>query len=794
MVYAIKSVDGIEYNRIVQTWSECAKIVLHHNAIYKSFPNRTEAQEFLDTTELKQGEKSTLPQPGTKASYVGTVISKIFQSDDTGFCVLRFKIEEKSENYPNTDIMCTGYYLPNINGFRYVIHGKWIQNKKWGKQFEVISYEEMKEQAQEAILNYLSSGAIKGVGMSISCKIYKEFGEQTLTVLDNNPEKLLSVKGISKAKLKMITDSYAETRCAREVITFLQQYHISASMAFKVYKDMGILAVSKIKENPYELCKYRGLTFEIVDQIGKREGISPTDIKRVKACIRQVLRNNEIETGSLGMDLDTFGNKILTMLNNREVTKEFINQSVISLIKEKYIKYKKLSDTEKYIYLPEVLEMEERTADNIIRLASTDPEAYVKMDALIYDKEGEYGIDLDITQISAIKSALENSFTVITGGPGTGKTTIVKIIASIWEKTHKNKDMLFMAPTGRASRRISESTGYSAMTIHKRLELIDGEDTSEIEINEKLVIVDEVSMLDAYIADKLFAAIKTGAKVILIGDINQLQSVGPGSVLKDIIESGVVNVCNLKTVHRQSDGSSICENADRINNNSTDLIEDDNFKIALCNTPAEMQSLMIQNYIRDVKKFGIENVACLCPIKEKVAGVKEMNAALQEIINPPSFGKKEIEKNGMIFREGDMVMQLRNDVDVSNGDIGVIKKVSALKDEKSVIVEFFGSVTATYDWEKMNELTLAYAMTIHKSQGSEYTVIHTCIHKNYPKTMRTRNMLYTSITRSKVYTTIYTDEYRTIEEAVSNKDLKKRITMLTYYLQLSSGKVFVPVA
>lgn len=794
--YAIKSIDDIELNKIVYSWKECADIVLYHDAVYKKSASEEEALIFFNEIADKQrGKKSCLlPEVGTQASYVVKICTKIYQNEENGFGVAKFIVSDENDILNNINIICRGYYLPNVSDFRYVINGKWIKDKKYGKQLQVFSYNELLEQDKDAVLNYLSSGAIKGIGAKLANKIYEEFGENTLAILDKDPNQILKIKGISENKLEKIIKSYSETRCAKEIISYLQKFHIPSSIGYKAYKEYGIYTISKIKKNPYILCRFRGITFEIADEIGKRENIPATDKRRVLACARQVLKNNELEYGSLGMDLEKFGNKVLVLLNDISVTKEFVNTITIEMIKEQSLRFKKISDTEKYIYLPEILEMEERTANNILRLASTEPEAYTHINALIYDKEGEYGIDLDETQIEAIQGSLENNFCIITGGPGTGKTTIVKIIASIWERVHKKEQSLFMAPTGRAARRIKESTGYDAMTIHKRLAIREDEEPEDILIEEKLIIIDEVSMLDAYLADKLFKSIEDGAKVILIGDVNQLHSVGPGSVLKDIIESNVIKVFHLNTVHRQDEGNSICENAEKINKGIVSLTEDDNFKIFLCDSPADMQNKMIRNYIHDVSIFGMDNVSCLCPIRERTAGVKEMNAALQKILNPYNASKPELEKNGIIFRLGDMVMQLRNQNEVSNGDIGIIKDIYSTKEGKFMKVEFFNTIIEEYDWERINELALAYAMTIHKSQGSEYTAVHTCIHKNYPSAMRTRNMLTTSITRSRLYTNIYIDSYTTLQEAIINKDTRKRNTLLCYYLKLHSGKYFVPAS
>lgn len=799
MYYAIKSVDGIEKNLIVQTWAECSTIVLKHNAIYKSFSNEENAIDFLKNTQISNEnikDKNILPEAGTTAMYLAKIKNRIFQSEENGFSVMKFKIDSNSESLPDMEIMCNGYYLPNISGFRYAIYGTWKIKGKWGKQFEITSYKEMIEQDMDSVLNYLSSGAIKGIGMATAVKICEKFGSNTLAVLDKEPNRLLEIKGISKNKLNKIIASYEETRCAKEVIAYLQKYQISTNIGYQVYRKYGIDAINKIKKNPYDLCQFRGIRFEIADIIAKGENISPTDKRRLIACFRQLLKDNEIETGSLGMDLDLFGYEVLKKLNHKSVTKEYICSIVIDCVKKKFLSYRKINENEKYIFLPEIMDLEKRTAENIINLADCDIEAYTHLDALIYLKEGDYGIDLDETQKNAVKGALENNFCVITGGPGTGKTTIVKMIASIWEDTHPDQQSVFMAPTGRAARRIKESTGYNAETIHKHLGIRDSEEESESNlIPERLVIVDEVSMMDSYIADKLFSSIEVGTKVILIGDIDQLQSVGAGSVLREIIDSGIINVFRLDTVHRQKDGNSICANAVKIKNGHSDFYEDSNFRFIKCNNATEIQDMMFKNYIHDVYKYGIENVCCLCPIREKTAGVREMNAILQETLNPKNNQKSEVEKNGMIFRVGDLVMQLKNNEDVSNGDVGIIHSITDTSDNKKCIrVEFFHSITIDYNFETLAELTLAYAMTVHKSQGSEYTSVHTCIHSNYTSLLRNRNMLYTAITRGKRKVTLYYDTEKTVQEAVSNVDNRKRISLLSFFLRFYQGKIFVPVA
>jgi len=725
-------------------------------------------------------------------------IKNIYVNKTNGYTVALYKNEKPKDDEPNT-ITCTGEALPNMKDTVYRMDGAWDTNKKYGRQFVVTGFAEVLQTDENSVISYFSSGIIRGVGKVIAGRIYAQFGENVFHVMDTEPERLLEIRGISRNKYEIIMESYRNNRAVTQIYEDLKGISgITSRLCARIYKKYGHDAVNVINSNPYRLMEIRDVGFGMCDAVAAAKHFPRDSYERFCAASEHVLLQNEMN-GDLGMDIQKFGYAVRKVLAEPSISNEQINAMTIRMLQEpknKRVFYKCMkleSGTVKYMYRMVTYRAERQVAEDILRLASGKREPVIQFEDMVRKQQNSLGIQPDLMQEEAIKSCLEEPFSIITGGPGTGKTTVLLLIAKIFEKTHAHASILFMAPTGRAARRINESTGYMAQTIHSRLGLRDTEsvaagmdkDDECDPLDEDLIIVDECSMLDVFLAKKLFHAIADGRKVVLVGDINQLQSVGPGAVFRDIIQSEVVPVKRLSRIFRQDDGA-IIENADRIQKNRTDLITDGSFEIHDRLYSDVLEDEMVRAYMDDVQKYGTENVACLCPVKDHAAGVNRMNARIQALLNPPSPFKAEMRNGANIIREGDLIMELRNGETTVNGDIGYVTKITGDKGAEVITCEYFGSEEVTYEEDEHDRITLAYAMTVHKAQGSEYMSVITCLQdQNYH--MLKRNIPYTAFTRAKEVVRFFGSK-KALDRAIENTDSDNRHTLLTQYLRYSAGK------
>lgn len=683
-----------------------------------------------------------------------------------------------------TQVKAVGYCLPISQHLRYDMQGKWIRSTKHGVQFEMDSYTEVIIPTKEAITAYLCSGQIKGIGPRLAERIYEAFGNETLEILDKEPDKLLAIPGISSGRYRKICESYLANRGARDVVAFLSPHGITANRAVKLYKEYGKRTLQIVKEHPYQLCEMDGIGFLTADRIAASMGFDKLSTERVDEGLIFTLKEAE-GRGHLCMEKKAFIKACLKLLETPELTEEMAANRAMRLVHEG-----RLVTYDGFVYRKETAYAEQHLAEAIVdRQKAYKPAKQNESDKPFSEKIKEVEASLHVRlapeQREAVQTALTSGISIITGGPGTGKTMIQKAILDIFRMDHPNKVIRCCAPTGRAARRMEESTGYPAATVHKALGLLAGDSgfyAEPRELNADLVLVDEVSMLDIYLAGHLFDAVKAGSQVVLVGDADQLPSVGPGAVLKEMIESGCIPVVRLDKVFRQNAGSRIAINAKLIRHGNMGLEYGDDFVFIDSPSIPESAQIIQDIYQQETGKYGVDNVALLTPYRQKTeTGVNALNTVLRDVINPAWPGSHEVEFGKRCFREGDKVMQIRNHEQVSNGDIGYITRISHSGDETMVYVDFGDGRLAEYDSSELDLLDLGYACTIHKSQGSEYkSVIINLQTAHY--IMLTRPLLYTAITRGKERV-IIVGERKALCMAISKVDTEKRGTCLAKRLR-----------
>ena len=679
-----------------------------------------------------------------------------------------------------TQVKAVGYCLPIADNLRYELQGHWSKNPKHGVQFEVENYDEVITPTKEGIIAYLSSGQIKGIGPKMAEKIYDAFGLTALDVLDKEPERLLSISGISTAKLKKICDSYLANRGARDVVAFLTPHGITPNRAVKLYKEYGDRAMDIVKNHPYQLCEIAGIGFKTADRIAMSMGFDQLSVERVDEGILYALTDAEGK-GHLCMEKHAFIKACLKVLDTPQLTEEMVANRAARLVYSG-----KLVSYQGNVYRSKTAYAESNLAELLSRqLRSARSHSYGDLDAALDAEELRMKVKFAPEQREAVKMALTQGVSVITGGPGTGKSMILRAILDIYRRQNPGKEICLCAPTGRAARRMEQATGLAASTVHKALGLLAGEDGDYGEpqaLDADIILVDEVSMMDIYLAGRLLEAVKSRAQVVLIGDSDQLPSVGPGAVLSEMIASERIPVVRLDKVFRQNDGSRIAVNAKLIRHGNLSLEYGNDFRFVDSANLSDSASRIAELYMQEVARYGVDNVAMLSPYRQKTeTGVNALNEMLRELVNPPDEGKPEVVCGKRKFRVGDKVMQVKNFEDVSNGDIGYIRNIFKFGDETTVCVDFGDGRNMEYDSSELDMLDLGYASTIHKAQGAEYqsVIINLqCAHH----IMLTRPLIYTAITRGKDRV-IIVGERRALCISIKKTDIEKRGTCLAHRLQ-----------
>lgn len=701
------------------------------------------------------------------------------EARDGSYMIALFRPNEKvldAQGNRLNSIKVVGHFLPTVAGVKVDMVGHWKKDARYGLQFEMESYEEIVGSDKRSIVAYLSSGMIPGIGSVLAERIYNTFGAQTLEVLDQDPSRVSEVLGISKKKCEQFCKAYMETRSARKLINLLAPFNISAPQAIKLRQQLGTDAQRLLMEFPYMVFERDLIDFEIADQLAQASGIPQNAPERLAAGLIYALKQAEHE-GHLCMHKESFVRRAVNLLRAPQVTWKAVAQRAFEMIKEG-----RLSLFYDYVYRPIMAKAEEDVATWICDMLHRDSLPYMgDLDDEIDGQQTEMGFTFAEEQRHAIRTALTSPICIISGGPGTGKTSIQRAILNIYKKAFPDSDVVCCAPTGRAARRMEQSTGYPASTIHKVLNLTAGEvhELKDIDLLEAdLVLVDEVSMMDMLTTWYLFNALPPSCRLILVGDADQLPSVGPGAVLNELLACGKLPAVILDKVFRQSEGSLVAENAQRIRHGVSDLEFGDDFQFWPSAEETQSAQYLMWFYKREVDRYGVDNVALLTPFRKKSkTGVYSLNAALHDTINPASPEKDEIETGQRILRVGDKVMQMKNRDFASNGDIGYI--CTSKRDSDGILVEVdFGDdrVVAYEDVESLRQLELAYAATIHKSQGSEYDAVLINIQNMHGK-MLNRALIYTAETRAKKQVIIVGD-WEAVVRAIQTADTKRRNTML----------------
>lgn len=724
----------------------------------------------------------------------------IYRNQENGYTVANLVAEE-------TEITCVGIFQYLNEGEAIRAKGVYKEHPSYGQQFSVSSYEIVIPQDSLAMERYLGSGAIKGIGAALAARIVRHFGDDTLRIIETEPERLAEVKGISERKAREIAEQVEDKADMRKAMMFLQQYGISQTLGAKIYQQYKQDMYRILKENPYKMAEdISGVGFKIADEIAARIGIHTDSDYRIRSGLLYILLLATAE-GHVYLPKKVLLARAEKLLG---VQADYMEKHIVDLAIDRKIVVKEITDDftdekEEVVYASQYYQIELHTAQMLheLNLKDTIDEEVIAEKIRRIQKAEK--IELDEMQQQAIAEAVKNGLLVITGGPGTGKTTTINGIIRYFEM--EGLDIYLAAPTGRAAKRMTEATGYEAKTIHRMLELTGApeeksgsiyfERNAQNPLEADVIIIDEMSMVDIFLMHALLSAVVSGTRLILVGDVNQLPSVGPGSVLKDIIASGEFPVVELVKIFRQASQSDIVVNAHKINQGvpvSLDNKSMDFFFLKRydANVIISVVITLIQKKMPKFVDAEPYDIQVLTPMRKGLLGVERLNVILQQYLNPPSKEKKEKEHGKGLFREGDKVMQIKNNyqleweirglygipvekgVGVFNGDTGIIKEINTFAE--TITVEFDERRFVEYSFKQLEELELAYAITIHKAQGSEYPAVIIPLLAG-PKMLMNRNLLYTAVTRARKCVTLVGDE-KVFAEMENNKMEQSRYTTL----------------
>lgn len=695
--------------------------------------------------------------------------------------VERIKYRNEENGYTVLSLTDEGEEYTLVGNFHYISEGEMVEatgpmteHPVYGEQMTVETYEIKAPEDTAAMERYLGSGAVKGIGAALAARIVRRFKADTFRIMEEEPERLSEVKGISEKMAMAISEQVEEKKEMRQAMMFLQEYGISMSLAVKIYQEYGPRLYTVIKENPYQLADdIAGVGFKMADEIAKRVGIFTDSDFRIKSGVLYTLLQATGNGHTYLPETDLLSQAAELL----RVEPEAIEKHLMDMQIDKRLVIRE-SESVRVVYASQYYYMEMGVARMLhdLNIRGREPEEKIRKKLLQIQKEES--IELDEKQVQAVVEAVNSGLLIITGGPGTGKTTTINTIIRYFES--EEMEILLAAPTGRAAKRMTEATGYEARTIHRLLEIsgMPGDERSigmHFERNEEnpldadAVIIDETSMVDIHLMQSLLKAVNPGTRLILVGDVNQLPSVGPGNVLKDVIEAGCFNVVMLTRIFRQARQSDIVVNAHKINAGETVPLgkKSNDFLFIKRDDPNMIINAMITLVQKKLPGYvGADpyDIQIMTPMRKGALGVERLNTILQEYLNPPDKSKLEKESGGVTFRVGDKVMQIKNNYNIEwevrnkygipvdkgtgiyNGDIGIIREINLFAE--LVTVEFDEGRMVEYSFKQMEELELAYAITIHKSQGSEYPAVVIPIFSG-PKMLMTRNLIYTAVTRAR---------------------------------------------
>ena len=729
----------------------------------------------------------------------GYVDHIIFQNRDNGYTVACLVSQGE-------EITCVGNFRFLSEGETIRARGTYTRHPSYGRQFSVDSYESVIPQDSLAMERYLGSGAIKGIGAALAARIVRKFGDDTLRIIEEEPERLAEVKGISERKAREIADQVEEKADMRKAMMFLQQYGITQTLGMKIYRQYGQEMYGVLKENPYKMAEdIPGVGFKIADEIAARIGIHTDSDYRIRSGILYILLQASGE-GHMYLPKEVLLKRARDLLG---VEQEYMEKHLMDLSIERKIVIREIkregAPVQTAVYAASYYQVELHVAQMLHALNLQDTVKEDVLEEKIERIQRGTGVELDEKQKEAVREAVKNGLLIITGGPGTGKTTTINAIIRYFEM--EDLDICLAAPTGRAAKRMTETTGYEAKTIHRLLELSGGpeqaqenvrfERNAQNPLEADVIIIDEMSMVDIFLMHALLSAVVSGTRLILVGDVNQLPSVGPGSVLKDIISSGCFPVVELVKIFRQASQSDIVVNAHKINQGIPVVLDNKSrdfffLKRYDANVIISIVITLIQKKLPKYVEASPYEIQVLTPMRKGLLGVERLNSILQQYLNPPEREKKEKEHGQGVFREGDKVMQIKNNyqleweirgnygipvekgVGVFNGDTGIIREINSFAE--MMTVEFDEKRFVEYSFKQLDELELAYAITIHKAQGSEYPAVVIPLLQG-PRMLMNRNLLYTAVTRARKCVTLVGDE-KTFYDMENNRMEQDRYTAL----------------
>ena len=729
---------------------------------------------------------------------IGTYDGTIFYNPANKFCIISVKTADQSvpaearsnRRYKDHLIRFTavGYEIPRTDAVELELDGEWAKGK-YGVQLQVEQWREIVPRTKNGVEGYLASGLIKGIGPKTAADIVERFGVDTLDILEHQPERLLEIRGITENKLEDIKASYAENRMLQGIMTLLAPFKITPKTALKIYQYFGPTSVEILEKSPFELCQISGFGFRRVDAIVQKSGGDLHDPMRIKGAVFCALDEGKSKRGHLYISSEELEKSALKLLNEKIPVPELrLHQQEVRDMMQEMILNGAIVSVKDNIYLPRVFAQEDETARRIAqRLVTQMPVEHIA--PVLEQVKVEMGLRLSAQQEAAVYAAFRHGLSVITGSPGTGKTTVLRTILEVYRRLHPDGKIALMAPTGRASRRMSESTGFEdARTLHSGLGLTSEEDEGSRNrksepLSADLIIVDEFSMVDMWLAEKFFERMKANARIVLVGDPDQLPSVGAGNVFREIIETQIVPVTVLDQIFRQSKDSLIAYNAKFINEGNTKLFYGPDFVFVSGDSQEDTAEKITERYCLEIQESGIENVQILSPFRsEGAASSEQLNETIRELVNPFRSAEEEIKFGPRIFRVNDRIMQTKNTEKVSNGDLGFIRYIKDTDQGKKIGMDFGAGRTLEYGVDDLSNVDLAYATTIHKAMGSEYETVIMPLLKAHT-IMMYRNLLYTGITRAKKRVVLI-GQKQVLFMAIHRNEIGKRNTLLGMRIQM----------
>ena len=725
--------------------------------------------------------------------------STIFSNPANKYCIVSVKTADTSvpvqargrRRYRDHLIHFTavGYGIPMTDAVELELEGEWMDGK-YGMQLQVEQCHELVQKTEEGVLAYLGSGLIKGIGEKTAARIVARFGVDALDILENHPERLLGIPGITEGRLEFIMASYGESRRLRDIMLLLAPFKLTPRTAQKIYGFFGPSCLDILRKSPFELCQMPGFGFRRVDAIVQKTENRPHDPMRVTGALYCVLAEAKGRGGHLYVERQELYKEALQMLNERMPLPEMrVREGEVEKALEAMVLAGRAVVLKDFIYSPAAFAQEDTTAREIAKRLVKNLPMEDGLDAVLASVKEGLGLQTAAKQETAVRTAFQYDLSIITGSPGTGKTTVLRVILAAYRKLFPQKRISLMAPTGRASRRMAESTGFlEACTLHSGLKLASEEDGERIRkdadaLDADLVIIDEFSMVDMWLASRFFTSLKEDAKVVLVGDPDQLPSVGAGNVFKELIQCGLVPVTTLDVIFRQTKDSLIAYNAKFINEGNTKLYYGEDFQFLPCESQETAAAAIIERYCSEIKENGIEHVQILSPFRtDGAASADSLNAAIRELVNPFRSAEDEVQMGEKVFRVGDRVMQTKNTDQVSNGDLGFIRYIRDAEKGRRIGLDFGEGRQLEYGMEDLANLSLAYATTIHKGMGSEYDIVLMPLLKAH-YVMLYRNLLYTGITRAKKRV-ILAGQKQVLHMAVHRNEISKRNTLLGERIRL----------